>query len=141
MSEKPLSMSVLELGDVTRIPNLLPVNPKDDVATGGSKSTSELPLISIANTWDMGVQALRTTQQFPSIWFVNFPPSLDDGKKAHLTSLMDDMLEYRSWASVQWWTEVFRRVPGGITQDPTTMKAQSRELAIAAYSMLRGTTW
>ncbi|CZT03139.1 uncharacterized protein RCO7_11677 [Rhynchosporium graminicola] len=141
MSKKPSSMSVLDLGGITRLPNLKPGQLEDNAVVAGSISTSELSLQDIPNISDMGVQALTITQQFPSIWFVNFPPELDDRKKAHLAGLMDDMLHYRSWASLQWWTEVFKNVPSGVTQDPNTMKAQSRELARAAYSMLKSTSW
>lgn len=50
---------------------------------------------------DAAVEEQKIT---PSVWFANFPPSLNPQQEAVLRQYMDSILTYRSWASIIWRT-------------------------------------
>ncbi|CCD34847.1 hypothetical protein BofuT4_P098230.1 [Botrytis cinerea T4] len=51
---------------------------------------------------------------------------------------MDD---YRCWASLQWWQEVYRRFPLGGSESTEMNERRSRELAIDACQNMSETPW
>lgn len=88
---------------------------------------------------DIAAQAANISTDFPSVWFVNFPPSLSGSQKQQLAAYKQEVLDYRSWSSLQWWESVFRRIPPG--PDRETKMMQSRELATVAYIHMKKTPW
>ncbi|QMW26471.1 hypothetical protein G4B84_001716, partial [Aspergillus flavus NRRL3357] len=88
---------------------------------------------------DIAAQAANVSKDFPSVWFVNFPPSLSGDQKQRLEQYQQEVLDYRSWSSLQWWEAVFRQIPPG--PDKLTKMMQSRELAKVAYIDMKRTPW
>ncbi len=64
------------------------------------------------------------------IWFVNFPLQMSNSQQARLREYQQLVLDFRCWASLKWWTEVFQRLPS--SDDPFAGIRQSSEFATAA---------
>jgi hypothetical protein len=88
---------------------------------------------------EIAAQATNVSKDFPSVWFVNFPTSLSGDQKRELQQYQQEVLDYRSWSSLNWWREVFRRFPPSDSKESKIQ--QSRELAKIAYLNMKETSW
>lgn len=87
----------------------------------------------------IAAQAAAVSSQFPSIWFVNFSPSLSQAQKSKLQQYQQEVLDYRCWSSLNWWQEVFNRIPPSLGENDRIL--QSREVARVAYLDMKRTPW
>ncbi|KAE8356258.1 hypothetical protein BDV28DRAFT_127285 [Aspergillus coremiiformis] len=88
---------------------------------------------------DIASQAKSVSSDYPSVWFINFPQNLSGDQQQKLQQYQQDILEYRSWSSLKWWTEVFQRIPP--SSNSLVRLMQSRELAKLACIDMRNTPW
>ncbi|KAF2135615.1 uncharacterized protein K452DRAFT_303423 [Aplosporella prunicola CBS 121167] len=56
---------------------------------------------------EIAEKAKEEWDSFPSIWFCNFPDQPSTSMQQRLAEYMQDIKDYRSWASLIWWRTVF----------------------------------
>ena len=104
-----------------------------------SKSTYSAGDLSDKNVAD---KALADAKEVPSVWFVNFPSmeAATEGS-SELKKFMQDILDYRSWASLVWWRTVYEH-PQMPKDDSTPSKAKRSAFAAkCAMQHMKQTPW
>ncbi|KAK7419928.1 hypothetical protein QQZ08_010631 [Neonectria magnoliae] len=86
-------------------------------------------------------KAMQDAKTFPSVWFVNFVDPLAAAQPQPLAKHMQNVNEYRNWASFVWWRTVFnqRKLP----QDDSEQSVEKRSAycaKVASYHM-KQTPW
>ncbi|KAK4198393.1 hypothetical protein QBC40DRAFT_331509 [Triangularia verruculosa] len=81
-------------------------------------------------------QAKETQDDFPSLWYVNFPHNMSGHDAQVVKRYRDSMTDFRSWSSKKWWEEVGRRY--GVADEAIARAKQSKEFAqIACEDMVK----
>jgi len=87
-------------------------------------------------------QAVKDAKETPSLWFVNFPSkdAATTGSK-ELAAFMQDVLDYRCWASGVWWKTVYSSTK--VPQDGSKESTARRSAFVAKVGMkhMRSTGW
>lgn len=88
-------------------------------------------------------KAVNDSMQTPSVWFVNFPSKAAAGQQELLGKYMQNVQNYRSWASLVWWKTVFAADPKKIPQDGSSGSAATRSAYCArvAVKHMQTTPW
>ncbi|OJJ45174.1 hypothetical protein ASPZODRAFT_38129, partial [Penicilliopsis zonata CBS 506.65] len=120
-----------DTGFITRAPDL----PREKHLQRGRKDLATRGLIPIG----IVASAKSIWKEFPSIWYVNFEVSISDEHRAQLQDYQQNVLDYLSWASVNWWEEVFDLIPPGNNEE--VKRSQTTALARIAYQDMTGTPW
>lgn len=90
---------------------------------------------------DVAKKAVEDTKETPSIWFVNFPNQAAAGQQKLLGEYMQEIQDYRSWASLIWWRTVYAN--SKVPQDSSKESASKRSAycaKVAAHHM-KTTPW
>lgn len=87
----------------------------------------------------VAMRATAIANDYEPIWFVNFPPSLSSLEKVILEEYMQEVLNFRSWSSLKWWAEVFKKIPSN--GDVAVQIQQSSEFARIAYRDMITMPW
>ena len=87
-------------------------------------------------------KALADAKEVPSVWFVNFPSkeAATEGS-SELKIYMQDILDYRSWASLIWWRNVYASTK--VPQDSSVPSIAKRSAFMAKLAMkhMQETPW
>ena len=86
-------------------------------------------------------RAVKDTKEVPSIWFVNFPSKSATSQPKHLAAYMQDIQDYRCWASLVWWRKVFST--GALPQDgsETSIRIRNAYCAKMGIYHMKTTPW
>jgi len=86
-------------------------------------------------------KAVKDSKDVPSIWFVNFPAKSTADNTELLAKYMQNIEDYRSWASLIWWRTVFGNTK--IPQDDSKESKATRSayLAKVAVHHMKLTPW
>ena len=90
---------------------------------------------------DVAAKAVQDTKETPSVWFVNFPDKSAAAQTALLAGYMQNVQDYRCWASLVWWRTVFGNAK--IPQDGSkeAIAARSAYCARVAVHHMKMTPW
>ncbi|KAF2840444.1 hypothetical protein M501DRAFT_1015498 [Patellaria atrata CBS 101060] len=86
-------------------------------------------------------KAVQDAKQAPSVWFVNFPDKSSADQKHALGDYMQDVQDYRCWASLVWWKTVYGNT--SVPQDGSKESTAKRSAYCAKVAMkhMRMTPW
>ncbi|KAM3516731.1 hypothetical protein NHJ13051_009638 [Beauveria bassiana] len=115
----------------------------------GSSQTpvpSEFQAFAAANNGEISdkeiaSRAVADSQIVPSIWFVNFPEPEAWKNKDVLSKYMENIEDYRCWASLVWWRTVYtnKAVPQGSSLDDVAFR--NAYCARVATKHMQTTPW
>jgi hypothetical protein len=115
-----------------------PENSQDKTARELSTSAFTAAFNPPSYSW-IGAEAAAIAKDYPSVWFINFPPSLSPSERQQLRQYQQDILDYRCWASLRWWNIVFRALPSDGSEE--SKRRQSEYAAMIAYRDMKNTAW
>jgi hypothetical protein len=87
-------------------------------------------------------KAVADAREVPSVWFVNFPSkdAATEGS-SELKKFMQDVLDYRSWASLIWWRTVYAHPKIPQDNSKPSIAARSAFAAKCAMKHMKDTPW
>jgi len=153
MDQSHRNEHTLRTGFVLRCPDISKIDAltEQNSITTSSLDTIALPFLpiiglvpgvldgAIRTVAAIAAQANTISTTFPSVWFVNFPMNSTAEQKETLREYQQDVLDFRSWSSLKWWSLVFERIPKANSSDLQRM--QSSEFASIACSDMKALPW
>ncbi|KAK0642536.1 hypothetical protein DIS24_g8939 [Lasiodiplodia hormozganensis] len=86
-------------------------------------------------------KAVQDNTKMPSVWFVNFPNKLPAEQQEKLRIYQQSILDYRCWASLIWWRNVYSRPDIGQDDEPEEIAARTAYCAKVAVAHMKKTPW
>lgn len=90
---------------------------------------------------DVAEKAVDDSKDAPSIWFVNFPEKKAAEQKSLLADYMQNVQDYRCWASLIWWRTVYGQPKVPQDGSAASKAARSAYCAKVAAKHMRQTPW
>jgi hypothetical protein len=90
---------------------------------------------------EVAAKAVQDSKETPSVWFVNFPNKEAAEQQKKLAEYMQNVEDYRCWASLTWWRTVFSQPK--IPQDGSqaAIATRSAYCARVAAKHMQMTPW
>lgn len=90
---------------------------------------------------DVAKKAVDDSADTPSVWFVNFPQKEAAEQKSLLAGYLQNVQDYRCWASLVWWRTVYSQKAVPQDNSPESKAARSAYCAKVATKHMRMTPW
>lgn len=90
---------------------------------------------------DVASKAVEDAKEVPSIWFVNFPTKAAAAQEKMLGDYMQNVQDYRSWASLIWWRTVYGNAKVPQDSSKASIAARSAFAAKVGVKHMRTTPW
>ncbi|CZT03143.1 uncharacterized protein RCO7_11521 [Rhynchosporium graminicola] len=139
--------TTLELGKLVSVhPGLgaqepLTFNDFASVDADTSLSTNDVEPLPAMDNKTIADKAVADTAEAPSIWFVNFPSAQAAEQKELLATYMQNVLSYRCWSSLVWYTTVYESKKITNADTPEGKAARTAFAAKVAAKHMKLTPW